>query len=205
MRCDARDPAPGLHKVALASTPRGAAESVDGGNSRPRWLATRHGADVGVVNTRPIPAANRTARPTRQLSQAVRGPAASTVPVSDTRCVGLFDVLRVVATTAIVASALVFGIGLLGSRLVDLDAGRATSRVESVVAQTMDLIAASTFEEIERLHGTALPATACGGAPTWRIEFAVSSQSTGCRVDATVVNTETRAALRQFVAWRGRS
>jgi len=157
------------------------------------------------VNTRPIPTANRTARPTRQLSQAVRGPAASTVPVSDTRCVGLFDVLRVVATTAIVASALVFGIGLLGSRLVDLDAGRATSRVESVVAQTMDLIAASTFEEIERLHGTTLPATACGGAPTWRIEFAVSSQSTGCRVDATVVNTETRAALRQFVAWRGRS
>jgi hypothetical protein len=117
----------------------------------------------------------------------------------------VLGLLAVLGTSAAVAASFAFGFGLLGSRLVDLEAGRAASRAECVVAQTMNLLTASPLDEIEGLHGTSMSAAEAGGLSTWRIEFAVSALPTGYRVDATLVDTETREAMRQFVAWRGRT
>ncbi len=95
--------------------------------------------------------------------------------------------------------------GKFGAGLVDLESGRAGPRAERVVAQTLNLLAACPLAEVEALHGTSIPASSAGGAADWRIDFTVSPLQSGYRIVATLVDQKTVTAMREFVAWRGRS
>lgn len=77
--------------------------------------------------------------------------------------------------------------------------------VDAVATDTVDFVAAVPEDELERLDGTSLMDWRHAGEALFRVELAVEPDPTGIRVHATLVDSRTREALKDFVAWRGRS
>jgi hypothetical protein len=116
-------------------------------------------------------------------------------------------VLRdVVLFSLLFPAFLAFGAGQLGATQVDLDAWRRMARAEAIIGQTMDALAAYSFEAVSAMNGSSIGDGHLDGAAGYRVDLSVTPSPSGIlQIQATVFDERTSRAVSRFVTWRGRS
>ena len=112
-------------------------------------------------------------------------------------------VLKVVASIAVVALSIPVTISVVTDPDVRPEPTMPAD-VAGVALDAADFVAAVPYAELEALDGKSVEDWRHTGPAAFRVEFAVDPVPTGLRVHAILIDTKTREALTDFVAWRGR-
>ncbi len=100
---------------------------------------------------------------------------------------------------------LTFGAGLLGSQYVDLEDLKRHTKVDSVLAKTLDGLSAYSFDSLAEMDGHSILENPHAGDSDYRVDLAVTPASNGLlKIRAILLDNRTSREVTRVVTWRGR-
>ena len=119
---------------------------------------------------------------------------------------GFNVVLEVLLCAAVFCALLTFGAGLIASRHIDIESWLHAAKAQAMVDQTLDVLAAYSFETVSEMNGSSLHEYNAADLGDYRVDLAITPSTSGMlRIQATLFDTRTSRAVSRFVTWRGRS
>ena len=119
---------------------------------------------------------------------------------------GLRDFLGIVLSAMLFTILLALGAGEFALHLVDVDASRRAARGEHLLQETLEAFSAYPFEAIAKLDGSESAGARVPVDPDFNVDLGVTSVRNGLlRIEAVVVDIETRREVGKFVTYRRRS
>jgi hypothetical protein len=113
---------------------------------------------------------------------------------------------RVVAAALVAPCLLVLGCGWYGAQAAGADELRREARADRFVHQTIDAIAAWSFESVVTLDGASLLENTTREHSDFRVDLAVTPARSGLlEVQAVLRDNRTSREMARFVTYRGRS
>ena len=101
---------------------------------------------------------------------------------------------------------LAFGAGMMGSRYLDVEALKRSTRVDRLLARTLDGISAYSFEAISEMDGRSILEKTTTGNSDYRVDLAVTPARDGLlKIRAILLDNRTSREVTRVVTWRGRS
>ncbi len=112
---------------------------------------------------------------------------------------------RVVAAVLLAPCLLVFGCGWYGAGAAGLDEMRREARADRLVHQTIDAIAAWSFDSVSAMDGASILEHASREHSDFRVDLAVTPNRSGLlEVQAVLRDNRTSREMARFVTYRGR-
>ena len=113
--------------------------------------------------------------------------------------------LQVLGTIVACTALLGFGAGMLGAQWVDLSTISRSDRAEDLVAQTIDALAAYSFDTVSSMDGSSIHDHPSPEQSDYRVDLAVTPAANGLlQIRAVLLDIRTRREVTRFVTWRGR-
>ena len=100
---------------------------------------------------------------------------------------------------------LAFGAGMMGSRYMDVESLKRSSKVDQLLARALDGISAYSFDAISEMDGHSILEKPTAEDSDYRVDLAVTPSSDGLlQIRAILLDNRTSREVMRVVTWRGR-